>query len=543
MMFSLVTAALLGVSHAAKFQNPIIFNDLADIDAFRVDDTYYYSASSMHFSPGAPMLKSKDLVNWEYVGFSVPSLDFNSPAYSLEDGMRAYARGVWASTLRYRKSNRKWYWIGCVDFNATYIYTSPDVAGPREQKAVLDGNCLYDCGLLIDDDDSIYVSHGSTQLYLTQLTPDGLNTSRTELIYNSTVYVEGSRPYKRKDSYYVITDEPVNGQYVLKSDSGPWGPYEFGVILNNTLPPTALSGGDTPHQGALVDTPDGYWYYMAFVDVNGDSTGRVPVLSSLNWNHDGWPVLTLDANNQWPQSLPYPVHSGRTTPNTDSSLTGADDFADDELGPQWQWNHNPDLKYVSMTGEGVKMSTATVTKQDDIYQARNTLTHRSLGPMSRATILLDFKGMRDGDRAGLAMLRDSSAWLGIRHDGNRRTLVLRSNMTTDMNNDWATLTYGTDLASTALNDCHGEQLHMRVTGDFGTSGTRMAQFSYSIDGHNFKTFGQNFTMANDWEFFQAYRFAVFNYATKALGGSVTLKRFELDAVSNFSQDSVSNEAK
>jgi beta-xylosidase len=48
---------------------------------------------------------SKDLINWEYIGFSVPRLDFNSPAYNLQDGLRAYARGVWASTLRYRSSN------------------------------------------------------------------------------------------------------------------------------------------------------------------------------------------------------------------------------------------------------------------------------------------------------------------------------------------------------------------------------------------------------------------------------------------------------
>jgi hypothetical protein len=38
-------------------------------------------------------------------------------------------------------------------------------------------------------------------------------------------------------------------------------------------------------------------------------------------------------------------------------------------------------------------------------------------------------------------------------------------------------------------------------------------------------------MANDWQFFQAYRFAIFNYATKALGGSVGLKEFDIRSVS------------
>lgn len=532
LLLPLLSMAICGSNASTSFQNPVIFNDLADIDIFRVKDTFYYSASSMHFSPGAPILQSQDLVNWKYLGHSVPSLEFNSPAYNLEDGMRAYARGVWASALRFRQSNNLWYWIGCVDFNATYIYTSSAVTGPWEQKTVIDGTCLYDCGLLIDDDDAMYVTHGSTVLSVTELTSDGLDLGKTQIVYNSTVgYVEGSRIYKRNGSYYIITVQPTNGQYILKSDNGPWGPYDFGVILNNTSPPTSLKGGDTPHQGALVDTPDGQWYYMAFVDVNGDSTGRVPVLSSLNWDENGWPVLTLDDGNTWPQSLPYPVNSSATTSNSDSSLQGKDEFAAGKLDNQWEWNHNPDMERVTVTPGEVRLSTATVSKLDDIYQARNTLTHRTLGPASEATILLGYANMADGDRAGLALLRDSSAWIGIRKDGEVSTLVMRNDMTMNSTDNWSTITYGTDVASIPLHQ-NGKKrnIYLRVVGDFSSSGTREAQFSYSTDGTHFAVLGQNFTMANDWQFFQAYRFAIFNYATKALGGSVGLKEFSLYSV-------------
>jgi beta-xylosidase len=77
----------------------------------------------MHYSPGAPILRSYDLVNWEYVGHSVPTLGWGSK-YDLASGQRAYVKGIWASTLRYRKSNGKWYWIGCIEFSKTYIYTA-----------------------------------------------------------------------------------------------------------------------------------------------------------------------------------------------------------------------------------------------------------------------------------------------------------------------------------------------------------------------------------------------------------------------------------
>jgi hypothetical protein len=35
---------------------------------------------------------------------------------------------------------------------------------------------------------------------------------------------------------------------------------------------------------------------------------------------------------------------------------------------------------------------------------------------STATVQLDYATMRDGDRAGLALLRDLSAWIGIERD-------------------------------------------------------------------------------------------------------------------------------
>lgn len=153
---ALLTFTVLGQCQwhpSSLYQNPVLWEDLADIDVFRVNDTFYYSASSMHYSPGAPILRSYDLVNWEFAGHSVPVLDFGSELYDLIGG-QAYVKGIWASFLRYRESNGLFYWGGCINFTNTYIYTSPAVEGPWEQAAVLD-TCYYDCGLLIDDDDTM----------------------------------------------------------------------------------------------------------------------------------------------------------------------------------------------------------------------------------------------------------------------------------------------------------------------------------------------------------------------------------------------------
>lgn len=56
-------AALISTVALLEFTNPVLWQDLADTDMMRVNETYYYSASNMHFSPGAPLLRSFDLVN------------------------------------------------------------------------------------------------------------------------------------------------------------------------------------------------------------------------------------------------------------------------------------------------------------------------------------------------------------------------------------------------------------------------------------------------------------------------------------------------
>ena len=143
---------LIQLASGVTFTNPVLWEDLADLDIFRVDNTFYYSASSMHYSPGAPILKSYDLVNWEFIGHSVSTLPWGAK-YNLTNG-QAYVKGIYASALRYRPSNGLWYWIGCIEYSTTYVWTAPSVTGPWTQAASI-STCYYDCGLLIDDDDTM----------------------------------------------------------------------------------------------------------------------------------------------------------------------------------------------------------------------------------------------------------------------------------------------------------------------------------------------------------------------------------------------------
>jgi beta-xylosidase len=133
--------------------------------------------------------------------------------------------------------------------------------------------------------------------------------------------------------------------------------------------------------------------------------------------------------------------------------------------------------------------------------------------------------MANGDRAGLAMLRDSSAWIGVRKD-NGATRVSMTNGLTMSTDGWTTTGTGSEAAGAAVS---GGRVWLRVSANIQPGAGRTATFSYSTNGSVFTALGPAFTLNNDWRFFMGYRFGIFNYATSALGGSVTVNRFDLTA--------------
>ncbi|GGL17591.1 hypothetical protein Sme01_71910 [Sphaerisporangium melleum] len=509
--WQLVRVGDSGNPGTGTYNNPVVWQDFPDVDIIRVGDTYYMSSSTFHYSPGAPILRSYDLVNWEFAGHSVPNLDFGNN-YSLNGG-RAYVKGIWASAFNYRPSNSQFYWLGCIDFSKTYVYSSATVDGTWQRRSVIN-KCYYDAGLLVDDNDTMYVAYGNSTISVAQLSADGTSEVRSQQVFqtpSSVGTLEGSRFYKRGGYYYIFLTKPANGQYILRSTS-PWGPYEMRQVLLNM--PSPISGGGVPHQGGLVQTQNGAWYYMAFVDAYPG--GRVPAMAPITWSSDGWPTVQT-VNGGW--GATYPKPNLPAPPRQVKPLTGTDTFAGTTLGPQWEWNHNPDTTKYSVNN-GLRLQTATVT--NDLYNARNTLTHRTQGPSSTATIELDYSTMRDGDRSGLAILRDSSAWIGVKRDNGTTRVVMTNGLTMDSN--WNTTGTGTEAASAAIS---GGKIWLRSTADIRPGTGRQARFSYSTDGTNFTTLGPALTMGNNWPFFPGHRFGIFNYASQALGGAVTVRSFNL----------------
>ncbi|KAF1967936.1 glycosyl hydrolase family 43 protein [Bimuria novae-zelandiae CBS 107.79] len=510
----LATSSLLSgvVSQAKTFNNPVIYEDFPDNDVFvGPDGAYYFSASSFHYSPGAPILRSQDLVNWDLIGHSVPRLDFGD-GYDLAPGTRAYRSGIWASTMRYRKSNGLWYWIGCTNFWNNWLYSAPNATGPWTRQAYIgggEGKCYYDTGMLIDDDDTMYVVYGNPNVQIAQLAPDGKSQVKSASVLNGTDVgvdtIEGNRLYKINGTYYILNDNPGHTTYIWKSKS-IWGPYESKILVKDITPP--IEAGSSPHQGSLVQTSKGDWYYMSFTW--GYPAGRMPVLAPLKWGSDGFFTFVTGSNGGWGASYPLSLPAKPTR-----SWTGTYKFQGTTLDPRFEWNHDPDVASYAVNN-GLTLKTASVTQ--DLYQARNTLTHRIHGEFPSAVVKVDIAGLADGDRTGLAAFRDRTSYVGVHRVGDTSTIVAAFNATMDeytgqtLNNETVVASAPVPKGTTVL--------WFKTEMDARPNGTRDSRFYYSVDGKTFTQLGGTYELYTGWAFFLGYRFAVFNFATRAVGGAV-----------------------
>lgn len=338
--------------------------------------------------------------------------------------------------------------------------------------------------------------------------------------------------YKIKGAYYIWLTKDWDAQCVLKSVDGPFGPYEARDVIKSIRSP--IPGAAAPHQGGLVDTPDGKWYYMAFVDAF--PTGRVPVLAPINFDDEGWPSVEADYssthNGQWRAQYPHISPDGpKGRPWTAKRL----EFKDNGLDPCWEWNHNPDNSKWRVEAAQLILQTGTITQS--LHLATNTLTHRTVGPGSIITFSLDVSRMKNGDRAGLSMFRDESAYIGIHRHAEGASLAYVNGIKVGpikqsvgfMNGrpaalDWEIISDGSVQREVPL---QGDLVWLRIKadcraaqeGDLAQVATK-AVFEYRHQRTAFTQLGPAYELSKLTAGFMGYRFGLFNFATRELGGEI-----------------------
>ena len=498
--------------------NPMLWADVPDPDIIRVGDTFYLVSTTMHLMPGAPIMKSKDLKNWETVGYIFDKLT-DSPKYDLSptEGT-VYGRGQWATSLKYHKG--KFYALLAPNeagsMGDTYIFTADKAEGPW--KIVSRMRHFHDCSLFFDDDDRVYVVYGTGEMMeLKKDLSDVIEGTHRHIFKreaDETGLLEGSRMIKHNGKYYLLMISHVyapgrHRREVCYRADNIQGPYEKRTILQSEF-----GGFSYEAQGTIVDTQDGDWYGIIFQDRAG--VGRVLTVMPCRWI-DGWPMLG-DEEGKVPARV-RPLKSGEPA----KSIVCADDFSTEKLGLHWQWNHNPVDKAWSLTERPGYLRLKTARVVPNLYLAPNTLTQRMEGPKCTGSIALDLSKMKDGDIAGLAAFNDNSAVMAIKKVGKKLTLELSEQKVKLSQREKKV--ENVDIKVVESVELKQQKIWLRIDANF-VPRTDIANFSYSLDGKEWTKIGGDYRMGFDWQrFFMGTKFGIFNYATKKAGGYVDVDEF------------------
>ena len=507
-----------------KVQNPMLWADVPDPDVIRVGDTFYLVSTTMHLMPGAPIMKSKDLKNWETVGYIFDKLT-DSPKYDMKEGT-VYGRGQWATSLKYH--NGKFYALLAPNeagaMGDTYIFTADKAEGPW--KILSRMRHFHDCSLFFDDDNRVYVIYGTGEMMeLKSDLSDVIEGTHQQIFQreeDEKGLLEGSRVIKHNGKYYLLMISHVyapgrHRREVCYRADDIHGPWEKQVILESEFGGFSYEAQDT-----IVDTKDGDWYGIIFQDRGG--VGRVLTLMPCRWIN-GWPMLG-DENGKVPDTV-RALKNGE--PKT--GIVKSDDFENSKLGLHWQWNHNPIDNAWSLTERPGFLRLKTSRVVPNIYLAPNSLTQRMMGPTSSASVCIDLSHLKDGDCAGFAAFNSDSGLLTVKKKGKRLVLEM-SEQKVELTEREKAVTAVEEKVIESV-DLKQNKIWLRIDADFRPStdnrfgGKDLATFYYSLDGEQWTKIGSDYKMGFDWRrFFMGSKFTLFCYATKKAGGYADFDYFD-----------------
>ena len=412
------------------YTNPVINADYSDPDVCvgPSGDDYYLTASSFHCTPGLPILHSKDLVNWQIVGYALKNLYTGNEALLRHFSSKPqHGNGVWAPSIRYHNGQYYIYW-GDPDFGVMMVKTKHgDPAGEWEDPiCVIEGQGYIDTTPLWDDDGRCYLVNGwanSRSKFASVLTVRELNSEGTKPIGEPVIVFdgngtenrtcEGPKFYKRNGWYWIMCPAggvPTGFQLAMRAKS-PYGPYEHKIVLAQGK--TNING---PHQGAWVHTKYGEDWFLHFQDK--EAYGRVVHLNPVDWT-SGWPIMGHKGE---------PVTSYRkpkASVNTIINPVESDEFDKPATGLQWQWHGNYDEKFGMATAFGTyRIYTYKLSAGwKNFWEVPNMLLQKTPADRFTVTTKLRFTSKAEGQMGGLIMMGLDYTALVVRRTGKQFELV------------------------------------------------------------------------------------------------------------------------
>ena len=510
----------------------IIVSDYPDPDVIRVDDVYYLVSTTMHFMPGCVILRSYNLVDWEFASYVYDKLEVTN-GQTLMDNRGVYGKGMWAASLNYHEGK---FYVSFVanDTHKTYLYTADKIEGPWT-KSTIEG-FFHDMSLFWDDDGRVYVVHGNMNISLTELEPDLSGPKKggvNKVIIQddpekSNLGYEGSHLYKINGKYYNFMIHMPKGKmrteacFVADNIEGPW---TGGDVLCSDLG----NWNSGVAQGGVVQDKEGNWFGILFQDHG--ALGRIPVLVPVQFGDTGATSAVPEPTSAVPEPVEGPPVTFGTSGQAPTTVTVLDNnpgynyaplWSNDFTNPAWQWNHIPDKRGYELEPNLYKIQTKKTVV--NITQAANTYTQRTLTEKCAGSVKIDASGLGEGDFAGLAALEGEYGFIAVTKRSGKFYLVTAEHKS--KNTPWAMGVFDTDPPTIKEEiPLSNPKLELKLVFDL-TRPQQKVKLEYKTKkDKDFVTLGDAVQLRYTLDQFVGVRFALFCYSTQQAGGSAVFTDF------------------
>lgn len=430
----------------ATIKNPIIPGMAPDPSILRVDETYYLATSTFHWQPAVQFFESKDLANWDLVGYALSKGEVdlrgtNTPA------------GIWAPHLSYDTESQK-YWLayshmvnmGGREFNSdSYAISADSIQGPWSEPVFLtaigfDPSLYHENGkhyvsILEWETREGYQAPGHIVIAEVDLTKGQLvgDWHRVTQGFTSRGCAEAPQIYQHGDYYYLLVASGGTGYGHgvevgrAKSIFGPYEPHPSGEPIVTSSPQHLFSLGDPDAghfemynptsimqkagHGSLVDTPNGDWYLTHLMSrplTNQllNPLGRETSIQKMTWTDTGW-LEMADGSNLAKMSV--------------AGITGLDFVQDKSWDIEDQFESDYGLHFMTpyreQSAEWVNTTERSghlrIHGQESFFSQRNVaiMATRATSFDYEIATQVEFHPNHYSETAGLGLYYDSNNWL------------------------------------------------------------------------------------------------------------------------------------
>ena len=349
-----------------KYSNPIISGFNPDPSICRVGEDFYLVTSTFEFFPGVPVYHSKNLVNWEHIGYCLT----RESQLPLQGCLPS--KGIYAPTIRYHDG--VFFMISeNISGGGTFIVHTSDIRGEWSEPAWLNMHG-FDPSLFWDEDGTCYLvcihwKEDGAGHYLYKIDPfTGKLLSEPVLLSHGCggTATEGPHIYRIHGKYYLLIAEGGT-EYghmvkILRSDS-VCGPYEAcprNPILTNRDYASEIQG--VGHADIIEDQNGNWWAVcLGFRPIGGfyHNLGRETFLAPLVWDEEGWPVI--GNNGCLDPVMEGPIPGTAEKSSVQEKYSFFDDFDGDTLDLRWNYIRNPQMENYELRGGKVFLRGSDVT--------------------------------------------------------------------------------------------------------------------------------------------------------------------------------------